>query len=229
MARIAHLMGALIIQTNTDGVLFKIKRSDYEAVRQALLEFSAKVEIPLEIDEEYSVFQKNVNNYILYSEPNGKPKLKGRWAKKSGSDVPLVPLNAPVINNAVIAYYSKGIPFEETIRNETNPLNFMMTTMKGPTYSGVLYQSELGERLTTNINRVYATTNAAKGTLYKYKIDETGDIIKRDKIASIPEHCSLWNDQVPPEVGWKYGIHDIDYDWYIAAARKSAVDMEKLA
>jgi hypothetical protein len=229
MARIAHLMGALIIQTNTDGVLFRIKRSDYEAVRQVLLDFSAKVEIPLEIDEEYSVFQKNVNNYILYSEPNGKPKLKGRWAKKSGSDVPLVPLNAPVINNAVIAYYSKGIPFEETIKNETNPLNFMMTTMKGPTYNGVLYQSELGEHLTTNINRVYATTNTAKGTLYKYKVDETGDIIKRDKIASIPEHCSLWNDQVPPEVGWKYGIHDIDYDWYIAAARKSAVDMEKLA
>lgn len=225
MARKAHLMGALIIQTNTDGVLFKIKRSDYEAVKAALMEFSNAVSIPLEIDEEYSVFQKNVNNYILYAEPNGKPKLKGRWAKKSGSDVPLVPLNAPVINNAVIAYYSKGIPFEETIRNERNPLNFMITTMKGPTYNGVLYTDINGERLTTNINRVYASNDSRKGTLHKYKLDDEGNIEKRDKIASIPDHCGLWNDAVLPTDS----LRDIDYQWYIDTARKSAVTMERLA
>lgn len=229
MAKLIHNLGGLIIQTNTDGVLCKIKRSLLQELKTMLQEFSAKVEIPLEIDEEYSVFQKNVNNYILYSAPGAKPKLKGRWAKKSGSDVPLVPLNAPVINNAVIDYYSKNIPIAESIRKETNPLNFMMTTMKGPTYHGVLYQSEYGEVTTTNINRVYATVDKRKGTLTKYKLDDEGNIYKRDKIASIPDHCSLWNDEVPKTLsGCASILADIDYDWYIKAAEKSAVYMEAI-
>lgn len=226
MAKLVHNIGALIIQTNTDGVLFRIKRSLLDEAKAILAEFSKAVEIPLEVDEEYSVFQKNVNNYILYAKPDGKPKLKGRWAKKSGSDVPLVPLNAPVINNAVIDFYSKGIPIADSIHKETNPLNFMMTTMKGPTYHGVLYQSEYGEQTTTNINRVYASTNGNKGTLTKYKLDDEGNIYKRDKIASIPDHCGLYNDEVPSMIR---ALPDIDYDWYIKAAEKSAVYMEKLA
>ena len=227
MAKLIHNLGGLIVQTNTDGVLFRIRRSDLKTARDMLSDFSAKVEIPLEIDEEYSVFQKNVNNYILYSAPGAKPKLKGRWAKKSGSDVPLVPLNAPVINNAVIDYYSKNIPISESIRKETNPLNFMMTTMKGPTYHGVLYQSESGEISTSNINRVYASVNQNKGTLTKYKLDDEGNIYKRDKIASIPDHCGLWNDDVPKNSILNM-IPDIDYDWYIKQAEKSAVYMETI-
>lgn len=227
MAKLIHNLGGLIIQTNTDGVLFRIKRSDLQAAKEMLAKFSADVEIPLEIDEEYSVFQKNVNNYILYAAPGAKPKLKGRWAKKSGSDVPLVPLNAPVINNAVIDFYSKNIPIAESIRKETNPLNFMMTTMKGPTYHGVLYQSERGEVTTTNINRVYASTNLNKGTLTKYKLDDDGNIYKRDKIASIPDHCGLYNGEVPKGSNLSI-LPDIDYDWYIKAAEKSAVYMEAI-
>jgi hypothetical protein len=224
MAKLIHNIGGLIIQTNTDGVLFRIARKTLDEAKRILAEFSAAVEIPLEVDEEYSVFQKNVNNYILYSAPNAKPKLKGRWAKKSGSDVPLVPLNAPVINNAVIDFYNRGIPIEQSICKETNPLNFMMTTMKGRTYAGVLWNSEHGEVSTTNINRVYATTNKERGTLTKYKLDDEGNIYRRDKIASIPDHCSLWNDEVTIDTK----LPDIDYDWYIKEAKKSAVYMERL-
>lgn len=227
MAKLVHNLGGLIIQTNTDGVLFRIKRCDLEEVKAMLAQFSKDVEIPLEIDEEYSVFQKNVNNYILYSAPGAKPKLKGRWAKKSGSDVPLVPLNAPVINNAIIDFYSKNIPIEESVRRETNPLNFMMTTMKGPTYHGVLYQSQNGEVTTTNINRVYASTNNCKGTLTKYKLDDEGNIYKRDKIASIPDHCGLWNSEVPKGLVAQV-LPDIDYDWYVKEAKKNAVYMEAI-
>lgn len=226
MAKLMHNIGALIIQTNTDGVLFKIKRSSLQEAKDILADFSKQVEIPLEIDEEYSVFQKNVNNYILYASPNGKPKLKGRWAKKSGSDVPLVPLNAPVINNAIIAFYNKGTPIRDTIMRETNPLNFMMTTMKGPTYNGVLWNGPKGEVLTTNINRVYASSRLDYGTLTKYKLDDEGNIYKRDKIASIPDRCALWNDAVPTSMNQ---IPDIDYNWYIQAAEKNAVFMENIA
>lgn len=223
MAKIVFDLGALVIQTNTDGILFRIKRSKLQDCYQALQKFSEYIEIPLDIDEEYAVFQKNVNNYILLPEPNAKPKLKGRWAKKSGSDVPLTPLNAPVINDSIIDYYCKNIPIEDTVRKRMKPLDFMMTTMKGPTYDGVLYASENGEIDTTNINRVYATINKSRGTLYKYKIQD-GKIIKRDKIASIPDNCTLYNDAVTD----KTNLIDIDYDWYIRAAKKNAVEMKRL-
>lgn len=223
MAKIVFDLGALVIQTNTDGILFRIKRSKLQDCYQALQKFSEYIEIPLDIDEEYAVFQKNVNNYILLPEPNAKPKLKGRWAKKSGSDVPLTPLNAPVINDSIIDYYCKNIPIEDTIRKRMKPLDFMMTTMKGPTYDGVLYASENGEIDTTNINRVYATVNRSRGTLYKYKVQD-GKIIKHDKIASIPDNCTLYNDAVTD----KTNLIDIDYDWYIRAAKKNAVEMERI-
>lgn len=223
MAKIVFDLGALVIQTNTDGILFRIKRSKLQDCYQALQKFSEYIEIPLDIDEEYAVFQKNVNNYILLPEPNAKPKLKGRWAKKSGSDVPLTPLNAPVINDSIIDYYCKNIPIEDTVRKRMKPLDFMMTTMKGPTYDGVLYASENGEIDTTNINRVYATVNRSRGTLYKYKVQD-GKIIKHDKIASIPDNCTLYNDAVTD----KTNLIDIDYDWYIRAAKKNAVEMKRL-
>ena len=223
MAKIVFDLGALVIQTNTDGILFRIKRSKLQDCYQALQKFSEYIEIPLDIDEEYAVFQKNVNNYILLPEPNAKPKLKGRWAKKSGSDVPLTPLNAPVINDSIIDYYCKNIPIEDTIRKRMKPLDFMMTTMKGPTYDGVLYASENGEIDTTNINRVYATVNRSRGTLYKYKVQD-GKIIKHDKIAGIPDNCTLYNDAVTD----KTNLIDIDYDWYIRAAKKNAVEMKRL-
>lgn len=223
MAKIVFDLGALVIQTNTDGILFRIKRSKLQDCYQALQKFSEYIEIPLDIDEEYAVFQKNVNNYILLPEPNAKPKLKGRWAKKSGSDVPLTPLNAPVINDSIIDYYCKNIPIEDTVRKRMKPLDFMMTTMKGPTYDGVLYASENGEIDTTNINRVYATVNRSRGTLYKYKVQD-GKIIKHDKIASIPDNCTLYNDAVTD----KTNLIDIDYDWYIRAAKKNAVEMKQL-
>lgn len=223
MAKIVFDLGALVIQTNTDGILFRIKRNKLQDCYRALQEFSEYIEIPLDIDEEYAVFQKNVNNYILLSEPNAKPKLKGRWAKKSGSDVPLTPLNAPVINDSIIDYYCKNIPIEDTVRKRMKPLDFMMTTMKGPTYDGVLYASENGEIDTTNINRVYATVNRSRGTLYKYKVQD-GKIIKHDKIASIPDNCTLYNDAVTD----KTNLIDIDYDWYIRAAKKNAVEMKQL-
>lgn len=222
MAKIVFSLGATIIQSNTDGVTFILPRKQLDICYAELNKFSEFVGIPLDIDEEYAMFQKNVNNYILLPEQNAKPKLKGRWAKKSGSDVPLTPLNAPIVNNAIIDYYCKNIPIETSVHNCKNPLDFMMTTMKGPTYDGVLYAGLHGESITTNVNRCYASTDVNKGTLYKYKLNE-GEIVKRDKIASIPDHCSLWNDKVLNDIP-----DDLDYLWYIEAAKKNAVSMKKL-
>jgi hypothetical protein len=223
MAKIVFDMGAQVIQTNTDGIIFRIHRSKLNEIKEVLAQFSKDIHLPLEIDEQYAIFQRNVNNYIMYATPTSSPKLKGRWAKKSGSDVPLTPLNAPIINEAMIAFYKSNKPIESTISECTNPLKFMFTTMKGPTYTGVMYESEIGEIETLNVNRVYATTNRKVGTLRKVAIDESGDIIKRDKIASIPDNCRIYNETVLDIP------NDIDYQWYVKETRKALVDMLQIA
>lgn len=225
MSKIVYDMGAQVIQTNTDGIVFRIHRDKLEAIKEVLAEFSKDIQLPLEVEEQYAIFQRNVNNYIMYATVNSSPKLKGRWAKKSGSDVPLTPLNAPIINEAMIAFYKSGKPIEDTIRECKDPLKFMMTTMKGPTYDGVLYESEIGEVPATNVNRVYASCVVAKGTLRKYATDDEGNITKRDKIASIPEHCSLYNEQVDMTCI----PADLEHQWYIKEARRSLVEMLKIA
>ena len=223
MAKIVFDAGAQVIQTNTDGIIFRIHRSKLTEIKEILAEFSSDIHLPLEVDEQYAIFQRNVNNYIMYATPTSKPKLKGRWAKKSGSDVPLTPLNAPIINEAMIAFYKSNKPIEDTIAECMDPLKFMFTTMKGRTYSGVMYESEIGEVETLNVNRVYATTNSKVGTLRKIAVDEFGDVIKRDKIASIPDNCGLCNEEVSNIPT------DIDYQWYVKETRKALVDMLQVA
>ena len=225
MAKIVYDLGAQVIQTNTDGIVFRIKRDKLEEITQTLNQFSKDINLPLEVEEQHAIFQRNVNNYIMYATPTSAPKLKGRWAKKSGSDVPLTPLNAPIINEAMIAFYKSNKPIEDTIRECKDPLKFMMTTMKGPTYDGVLYESEIGEVMTTNVNRVYASCLESHGTLRKYATDDEGNIIKRDKIASIPDHCSLYNEQVDLQ----HIPADLEQQWYIKEARRSLVEMLKIA
>lgn len=224
LAKIMHNLGALIIQTNTDGILFKISRSKLKDVYSEILNFEQHVGIPLEVEEQYAVFQKDVNNYILLPSKDAEPKLKGRWAKQSGSDVPLTPLFAPVINQSIIDYYRKGIPIEVTIRNCNCPLDFMMTTMKGPTYDGVVYETMAGDSLIGNINRVYAIDDDNCGSLYKIKYDDDGNVIKRDKIASIPERSCNYLDEVPKEGK----LYRLDYDWYIKLAKKNLIEMEEI-
>ena len=224
MAKRIHDIGGLILQLNTDGIIFKVKRIDIPKVSTIIDEISKFVNIPLDLDEEYAIFQKDVNNYIMYSTPTSKPKLKGRWAKKSGSDVPLAALNMPIINEAIIAYYKDHIDIGDTIRSCKTPLSFMATTVKGPTFDYVIYQNETGEHITTNVNRVYASTNTNFGKLFKIKLDDTGKESNRTKISSLPEHCGLWPDAVP-DTGI---IPDLDYDWYINEALDHVVDMQKV-
>lgn len=225
MSKIVYDAGAEVIQTNTDGIVFRIERSKLDTIKSILAQFSKDINLPLEVEEQYAIFQRNVNNYIMYATPDSAPKLKGRWAKKSGSDVPLTPLNAPIINEAMIAFYKSGKPIEQTVRECKDPLKFMMTTMKGPTYDGVLYESDIGEVPTTNVNRVYASCIESRGTLRKYATDDEGDIIKRDKIASIPDHCSLCNEAVDMTTV----PADLEHQWYIKEARRSLVDMLQIA
>nr|WP_231514830.1 hypothetical protein [Oceanobacillus salinisoli] len=102
-----------LIQSNTDGLLVKLNHpDDYELINDICYEWEQRTKMELEFEKFVKVIQKDVNNYILV-ETDGSYKSKGSYVKK------LNPLDndLPIVNEAVVNYFMKGIDPEDTIFN----------------------------------------------------------------------------------------------------------------
>lgn len=196
-----HDIGVTIIQTNTDGILTKTPKSVKTQMMAIVSEWENLTGIDMEYEKIAIFFQKDVNNYIEVKS-DGMFKLKGRWTNQAKAQ--LSNLNAPITHKALVNYYIKNIPIEETIRSCKNPIEFCFTAKTGYTYDKTYYYINDQAVSANKVNRVYATTNTMYGTLKKYKRDED----RYDKISEIPAHCMLMNDDI-------YFPEDLDIDWYI--------------
>ena len=108
-----------IIQSNTDGILVKLRRyEDFEMLDDLCWEWEQRTGMRLEFDEFQKVYQKDVNNYIIIPsgplrDEKGKPRWKGKGAyvkKLSDLDYDL-----PIVNRAIVNYFLHGISPETTI------------------------------------------------------------------------------------------------------------------
>lgn len=208
--------GAIIIQTNTDGILVKVVNDNIEKVREIVSEWEKMTGFTMEYDYIKMFYQRDVNNYIEITNNPKKPyKLKGKWSNQAEESV--ANLNAPVTHEAILNYYTKNIPVEETINNCEDIFKFCFTAKTGHTYSKTYHFINEEPRLVNKVNRVVATTNEKYGTLKKYKIDDEG-VIRLDKVADIPEHCVLLNDELEM-------IDTLDKEWYINFAKKKIKDL----
>ena len=111
--------GAKIIQTNTDGILIKVKRDKLDLMRLIVKEWETIVGIAIEEHQISMMFQRDVNNYIEV-DLKGNYKLKGRW--KNQAIEGYANLNAPVAHKALLEYYVNNTPIEETVLKCDNPL-----------------------------------------------------------------------------------------------------------
>ena len=200
-----HQLGAKIIQSNTDGIVFEGQedlKDRYKELLDGLVEVTG---IPLKIEECKAIYQRDVNNYIQVG-MDGHIKVKGRWVSAFDSDNPIKNLNAPIVQNAVVAYYVDKKPLNETIA-AGEPLDYCITTIKGRGFEFVTYEDpDLGEVMTNNVNRVYASLNTAAGKLFK------NDEKRRNAIPDLPDHCALCNGTVPKQ------LPGLDYSWYLQKA-----------
>lgn len=208
--------GAIIIQTNTDGILVKVVNDNIEKVKEIVGEWEKMTGFTMEYDYIKMFYQRDVNNYIEITNNPKKPyKLKGKWSNQAEESV--ANLNAPVTHEAILNYYTKNIPVEETINNCEDIFKFCFTAKTGHTYSKTYHFINEEPRLVNKVNRVVATTNEKYGTLKKYKIDDEG-VIRLDKVADIPEHCVLLNDELEM-------IDTLDKEWYINFTKKKIKDL----
>lgn len=205
-----------IIQTNTDGILVKCAKKDLDSVKAIVSEWETTTGMPMEYDFLKIFFQRDVNNYIGVKE-NGRIVLKGKWSNQADEDRPMSNLNAPIAHKAVLNYYLKNIPIKDTVYAGNDPMDFCFTTKTGKNYDATYYYINNEPRNTNKVNRVVASLDNNKGTLKKFKKDEN----RYDKIAEIPNHCTLVNGELtfPP---------DIDKDWYVEFATNKLKELREI-
>lgn len=198
-----------IIQSNTDGVLVKLRRyEDYDLIDDIAYEWEKRTGLELEFDEYRKVFQGDVNNYVIVDE-DGKYKSKGAYVKKLGK----LDYDLPIVNKAIVEYIVKGIPVERTIGECDELKEFQQVKKISSKYDYILHG---GTRLKEKCVRVFASKKESDGGLTKIH----GTTGRPAKIENTPEHAFLYNDSVE-------GVRcprNLDKQWYIDLAKKRLKD-----
>lgn len=203
-----------ILQTNTDGVLISIDDSELPKVHAVNAEWEARTGFILEEDKVKKIVQSNVNNYIMVM-LNGRVKTKGGYVNYG-----IAPAGAWNVNNdyvivkkAIIDYFVKDKPVEETILACDNIHEFQYIAKAGGKYSHVYHLVSGNEIQVQKVNRVYATNDWSMGTLYKVHV-ETG---RPAKIGGLPTNCIIDNKN-------ELTIEAVDKDHYVQKAKKMIDD-----
>lgn len=191
-----------IIQSNTDGVLVKL-RGNRGLVEKICREWMSRTGMVLEFDEYTKVIQRDVNNYIIVA-PDGSYKSKGGVVKK------LNPLDydTAILNEAVVKYFVKGIPVEDTIEACNELIKFQKIVKVSRNYD---YAMHGNNRLQDKTLRVFASKDLSDGGVFKVK--QGGN---PEKFANTSINCFIINQN----------IHDmsipdkLDREFYIQMARK---------
>ena len=197
-----------IININTDGVMFYIKRIHRDEVTKVIKEWESDTGFILEETIVDTMIQRDVNNYIMREE-NGDIKVKGGVVSDyKGGD--FKHNSMPVVARAIVNYLLDDISIEYTINSSKDIFDFQMITKAGGSYERVVHETDIGDIEVNRTNRIFASKDERVGAVYKIK--ENG---RRDKIANCPSHAIVNNNGDLP-------IDTINKQWYIDLAIKRA-------
>lgn len=194
---------------NTDGVMFSIHPSEYEASMEVINEWQARTGLTLEGEEIIQYTAKDVNNYIVVH-ADGSTKAIGGYVSlhKGGS---IKSNNMVIVDKAVYNYFVNGTAPEDTINGSTDIFEFQIIAKCGGKYEKATWMVNGEHKDVQRVNRIYASRGSSLGTLYKWKLK--GDDLRPEQIANLPEHCLVDNEN-------NVTVDDIDKQFYIDEAKK---------
>ena len=164
------LLGAKIVQSNTDGILIKIKKSLLPEIEKAKDEWCKLTKLSMSKEEFERFYQYDVNNYIGVKKGFTETK-DPELIKKKGFFVDEINLgkgmSPKVIAKSLINYFVYNISPEETLKEDKDIKDYL-------TYQRVSrdFIVEYNGEKTLHINRFYMSTNG--GILIKYKMERGG-------------------------------------------------------
>ena len=164
------LLGAKIVQSNTDGILIKIKKSLLPEIEKAKDEWCKLTKLSMSKEEFERFYQYDVNNYIGVKKGFTETK-DPELIKKKGffvDEINLGKVMSPkVIAKSLINYFVYNISPEETLKEDKDIRDYL-------TYQRVSrdFIVEYNGEKALHINRFYMSTNG--GILIKYKMEKGG-------------------------------------------------------
>ena len=164
------LLGAKIVQSNTDGILIKIKKSLLPEIEKVKDEWCKLTKLSMSKEEFERFYQYDVNNYIGVKKgftETKNPELikkKGFFADETNLGKGMSP---KVIAKSLINYFVYNISPEETLKEDKDIRDYL-------TYQRVSrdFIVEYNGEKSLHINRFYMSTNG--GILIKYKMEKGG-------------------------------------------------------
>jgi hypothetical protein len=172
-----------LIQSNTDGVLFKLKsEKDIPLYMDICKEWEERTRMSLEHDRIKKVIQKDVNNYMVVTD-DGKVKSKGAYVKELGP----LDYDLPIVNKAVKEYFINNIPVDETINNCDSLKEFQKIVKITSKFAYAMHNDEV---LPGKVFRVFASRKASDKSIFKLKQCDPF------KIANTPDKCFIMNEDV---------------------------------
>ena len=203
-----------LLNLNTDGLMYSIDKSELSIVDEIASAWEKQTKFELETDDIAKVWLKDVNN-LLFIDTKGKVKtvggylnygisVKGAWAINN---------NATIVKQAVIDYFVKDTPPEDTINACNDIFAFQMIAKAGSKYKEAYHLVDGEKKPVQKVNRVYATKDTRYGKLFKIKAENDATA----KIEMLPEHCIIDNDN-------QLTIDDVDKTFYIEMAKKRIND-----
>ena len=230
-----------IVALNTDGILIEFDDSNYTEVLEIIDEWQERTGFVLEEDKIRSLFQRDVNNYILVFE-NGKVKVKGGLT----SGIPeggafKINNDYVIVKQAVIDYFVNGTPARETIMGCDDIHKFQLVAKAGGGYRSVYHVAPNFEAYKKNWqkeNRYRDTGGKLKSPPFRWEhyygprwmIQRVNRVyaspdaslgtimkVKPDgtvgKIGGLPDHCIVDNKN-------RLTLADIDREWYVGVAER---------
>lgn len=208
-----HLEGhCQLIQSNTDGLIIKIPDTyeDFDLIDDICYEWESRTGMTLGLDVINEIYQGDVNNYIFeFAERDKKTgeikyERKGAYVKSLNS----LDYDLPIINKALVDYFTKGTLPEKTINDCDDLIEFQKIVKLSNKYDHVKHNDRT---YLYKSYRVFASRNRNDGKIFKCR---TGS--NPAKFGNTPEHCFINNDDIN---GLKVPSK-LDKQWYINLANE---------
>ena len=211
---VAECPSLIIVQLNTDGIMVSLDDEDVPKYTEICTEWQTRTGYELEEDCISEIIQKDVNNYIEIA-TDGSHKIKGGALVRGIAPAGAFNINnnAVVIARAIVDYFTKGVPVEDTIRNDDTVLDFQLIAKASGKYSAVYHYVNGKPLEVQRCNRVYATSDPQYGTLTKIHRDTGSEC----KVGGLPDNCIIDNNN-------ELSIQDINKSWYIRRAEELIED-----
>lgn len=196
-----------LIQSNTDGLIIKIHRRDFDLVDDICYEWETRTDMKLGFDYVREIWQKDVNGYV-FTDFEGGVERKGAYVKE------LSPMDndLPIVNRAIVNYMLKGVSVEKTINGCDDLVEFQKVCKLTSKFDSVEHNKKV---YTNKCYRIFASCDPNDGIVYKIKKRADGSN-QYFKFGNTAEHCFIEN----ADITTAKVPHKLDKQWYIDLANK---------